>query len=66
MWYLSLDYHQTLGALTPISKGDSWLPRVERFINIEELLVGDIALLELGDIAPCDGMFISGRNVGRD
>jgi P-type Ca2+ transporter type 2C len=28
--------------------------------------VGDIALLEPGEIVPCDGIFISGRNVRCD
>lgn len=36
---------------------------VECVIDVKELLVGDIALLEPGEIIPCDGVFISGNNV---
>jgi Ca2+-transporting ATPase len=39
---------------------------VERVIDVKELLVGDIALLEPGEIIPCDGIFISGHNVRCD
>ena len=37
-----------------------------RVIDAKELLVGDIALLEPGEIIPCDGIFISGYNVKCD
>jgi len=39
---------------------------IERVIDVKELLVGDIALLEPGEIIPCDGVFISGHNVKCD
>ncbi|KAF9644891.1 Ca-transporting ATPase, partial [Thelephora ganbajun] len=39
---------------------------VERVIDVKELLVGDVALLEPGEIVPCDGIFISGHNVKCD
>ena len=39
---------------------------VERVIDVKDLLVGDIALLEPGEIIPCDGVFISGHNVRCD
>ena len=39
---------------------------VERVIDVKDLLVGDIALLEPGEIIPCDGIFISGHNVKCD
>ncbi|KAJ3788040.1 Ca-transporting ATPase [Lentinula aff. detonsa] len=35
---------------------------VEKVIDIKEVVVGDIALLEPGEIVPCDGVFISGHN----
>ncbi|KAF9778977.1 Ca-transporting ATPase [Thelephora terrestris] len=38
----------------------------ERVIDVKDLLVGDIALLEPGEIIPCDGVFISGHNVRCD
>ena len=38
----------------------------ERIIDVKELLVGDIVLLEPGEIVPCDGVFISGHNVKCD
>lgn len=38
----------------------------EKVIDIKEALVGDIALLEPGDIVPCDGIFLSGHNVRCD
>ena len=38
----------------------------ERVIDVKDLLVGDIALLEPGEIVPCDGVFISGHNVRCD
>jgi Ca2+-transporting ATPase len=39
---------------------------IERVIDVKELLVGDIALLEPGEIVPCDGVFISGHNIKCD
>jgi len=33
---------------------------------LQEVLVGDIALIEPGEIIPCDGVFISGHNVKCD
>ena len=39
---------------------------IERVIDIKELLVGDVALLEPGEIVPCDGIFISGHNIRCD
>ena len=39
---------------------------IETVIDVKELLVGDIALLEPGEILPCDGIFISGHNVKCD
>jgi Ca2+-transporting ATPase len=38
----------------------------ERVIDIKEVLVGDIALLEPGEIVPCDGIFLSGHGVKCD
>ncbi|KAF9778981.1 hypothetical protein BJ322DRAFT_466634 [Thelephora terrestris] len=38
----------------------------ERVIDVKDLLVGDIALIEPGEIIPCDGVFISGHNVTCD
>ena len=35
-------------------------------INFQEVVVGDIALLEPGEIVPCDGVFVSGHNVKCD
>jgi Ca2+-transporting ATPase len=35
-------------------------------INPQEVVVGDIALLEPGEIVPCDGVFLSGYNVKCD
>lgn len=32
----------------------------------QEVLVGDLALLEPGEIVPCDGIFLSGHNVKID
>ncbi|KAI0033543.1 hypothetical protein K488DRAFT_47506 [Vararia minispora EC-137] len=40
--------------------------RVERQINIHDVVVGDVALLEPGEIIPCDGIFLSGHNVRCD
>ena len=39
---------------------------IERVIDVKELHVGDVALLEPGEIIPCDGIFISGHNVKCD
>jgi len=39
---------------------------VEKVIDIKEVLVGDIALIEPGEIIPCDGVFLSGHNVKCD
>ena len=39
---------------------------IERVIDVKDLLVGDVALLEPGEIVPCDGIFISGHNVKCD
>ncbi len=36
------------------------------FIPLQEVVVGDIALVEPGEIIPCDGIFISGHNVKCD
>ncbi|KAF8071684.1 calcium-transporting ATPase [Lyophyllum atratum] len=38
----------------------------ECVIDIKEVVVGDIALLEPGEIVPCDGIFLSGHNVRCD
>lgn len=32
----------------------------------QEVLVGDVALLEPGEVVPCDGIFLSGHNVKID
>jgi len=39
---------------------------IEHVIDIKELLVGDVALLEPGEIVPYDGIFISGHNIRCD
>ncbi|GJJ08344.1 hypothetical protein Clacol_002555 [Clathrus columnatus] len=39
---------------------------VEMIINVKEVLVGDIALLEPGEVVPCDGVFLRGHNVRCD
>ncbi|KAI0775069.1 calcium-translocating P-type ATPase [Trametes elegans] len=39
---------------------------VEMIIDIKEVVVGDVALVEPGEIVPCDGIFISGHNVKCD
>lgn len=36
---------------------------VEHLIDVKEVVAGDIALLEPGEIVPCDGIFLSGHNV---
>jgi Ca2+-transporting ATPase len=38
----------------------------EHVIDIKSVVVGDIALLEPGEIIPCDGVFLSGHNVKCD
>ncbi|KLO10815.1 calcium-translocating P-type ATPase [Schizopora paradoxa] len=38
----------------------------ERVVNVKEVVVGDIALLEPGEIVPCDGIFLEGHNVKCD
>ncbi|KAF9000698.1 calcium-translocating P-type ATPase [Cyathus striatus] len=38
----------------------------EKVVDIKEVVVGDIALLEPGEIVPCDGIFLSGHNVKCD
>ncbi|EKM58525.1 uncharacterized protein PHACADRAFT_252935 [Phanerochaete carnosa HHB-10118-sp] len=39
---------------------------VERVIDIHDVVVGDVALVEPGEIVPCDGVFLSGHNVRCD
>ncbi|THV03183.1 Ca-transporting ATPase [Dendrothele bispora CBS 962.96] len=39
---------------------------VELIIDIKQVVVGDIAILEPGEIVPCDGVFLSGHNVRCD
>jgi P-type Ca2+ transporter type 2C len=39
---------------------------VEQIIDVRQVVVGDIALLEPGEIIPCDGVFLSGHNVKCD
>jgi P-type Ca2+ transporter type 2C len=39
---------------------------MEKVIDIKQVFVGDIALLEPGEIIPCDGVFLSGHNVKCD
>jgi len=39
---------------------------VEHLIDVKEVVVGDVALLEPGEIVPCDGIFLSGYNVKCD
>jgi Ca2+-transporting ATPase len=38
----------------------------ERHVDVHEVVVGDVALLEPGDVIPCDGILLSGRNVRCD
>ncbi|KAF9256353.1 Ca-transporting ATPase [Marasmius fiardii PR-910] len=38
----------------------------EKVVDSREVVVGDIALLEPGEIVPCDGVFLSGHNVKCD
>ncbi|KAH7097377.1 calcium-translocating P-type ATPase [Auriculariales sp. MPI-PUGE-AT-0066] len=39
---------------------------VEQQINVKDVVVGDIAVLEPGEIVPVDGLFIQGHNVECD
>ncbi|ETW77652.1 Ca-transporting ATPase [Heterobasidion irregulare TC 32-1] len=39
---------------------------VEMLVDVHEVVVGDVALLEPGEIVPCDGIFLSGYNVWCD
>ncbi|KAF7327877.1 Calcium-transporting ATPase [Mycena kentingensis (nom. inval.)] len=39
---------------------------IEQVVDIKQVVVGDIALLEPGEIIPCDGVFLSGHNVKCD
>ncbi|PPR03673.1 hypothetical protein CVT24_007794 [Panaeolus cyanescens] len=39
---------------------------LEKLVDIKDVVVGDIALVEPGEIIPCDGIFISGHNVKCD
>jgi len=39
---------------------------VEQVVDIKQVVVGDIALVEPGEIIPCDGLFLSGHNVKCD
>lgn len=39
---------------------------VERVVDVREVVVGDVALLEPGEIVPCDGVFLGGHNVKCD
>ncbi|KAH9033383.1 calcium-translocating P-type ATPase [Lactarius pseudohatsudake] len=38
----------------------------ERQIDVHQVVVGDVVLLEPGEVAPCDGIFLSGYNVWCD
>ncbi|KAJ6513357.1 Ca-transporting ATPase [Mycena sanguinolenta] len=39
---------------------------LETVIDVKQVVVGDIALLEPGEIVPCDGVFLGGHNVKCD
>ncbi|KAA1476221.1 calcium-translocating P-type ATPase [Dentipellis sp. KUC8613] len=39
---------------------------IERVVDVRDVVVGDVALLEPGEIVPCDGVFLSGHNVRCD
>ncbi|KAF7374979.1 Calcium-transporting ATPase [Mycena sanguinolenta] len=39
---------------------------LETVVDVKQVVVGDIALLEPGEIVPCDGVFLSGHNVRCD
>jgi P-type Ca2+ transporter type 2C len=36
---------------------------IERQIPIQQVVVGDVVVLEQGDVVPCDGVFLSGNNM---
>ena len=38
----------------------------EQLIDVQNVVVGDVVLIEPGDIIPCDGVFLSGHNVRVD
>ncbi|KAH9025496.1 calcium-translocating P-type ATPase [Lactarius pseudohatsudake] len=38
----------------------------KRQIDVHEVVVGDVVLLEPGEVIPCDGVFLSGHNVRCD
>jgi P-type Ca2+ transporter type 2C len=38
----------------------------EQLIHVQDVVVGDVVLLEPGEIIPCDGVFLSGHNVRCD
>ncbi|KAH9052627.1 hypothetical protein EDB87DRAFT_423558 [Lactarius vividus] len=38
----------------------------ERQIHVHQVVVGDLVLLEPGEVIPCDGVFLSGHNVRCD
>ncbi|KAH9021978.1 Ca-transporting ATPase [Lactarius hengduanensis] len=38
----------------------------ERKIDVHQVVVGDVVLLEPGEVIPCDGVFLSGHNVRCD
>jgi P-type Ca2+ transporter type 2C len=38
----------------------------EQLVHVHNVVVGDIVLLEPGDVIPCDGVFLSGHNVRCD
>jgi Ca2+-transporting ATPase len=39
---------------------------VERVVDVRAVLVGDVALLEPGEVVPCDGVLLAGHNVRCD
>lgn len=39
---------------------------MERIVDVHTVVVGDVALLEPGEIIPCDGVFLAGHNVRCD
>ena len=41
-------------------------PSLSANVNKQDVVVGDIALLEPGEVVPCDGVFLSGHNVKCD
>jgi Ca2+-transporting ATPase len=38
----------------------------ERQINVKDVMVGDLAIMEPGEIIPCDGVLVSGHNIKCD